>query len=52
MNRLIELFDVMLHNFTRFVDFSMGIMFGVGLYLFLEKVRVINALAAYYGGTN
>ena len=51
-SRLIELFDVMISNFTRLVDFCMGMMFGVGFYLLLEKIRVISALASYYGGTN
>lgn len=51
MERLLELFDVITHNFTRFIDFSMGVMFGIGLYLFMDRVHMIDALAEKYKPT-
>lgn len=35
---------------TRVIDFIVGTMFGMGLCLFLDKINVFRALAAYFAG--
>lgn len=50
MDTVLDFIDAVTRNFTRFVDFSMGVMFGIGIYLFAEKVNIVRAIAAHFAG--